>query len=76
MSLYQILDAVEGEILGIIGVNGAGKTTLLRTLAGLSEPKSGTIILEGRKSSSKFRRKRFGMVMQDVQSIGQGYTAS
>lgn len=56
----------KGEILGIIGVNGAGKTTLLRTLAGLSEPESGMIIMEGKKSSSKFRRKRFGMVMQDV----------
>ncbi len=56
----------EGEILGIVGVNGAGKTTLLRALAGLSEPKSGTIILEGKKSRSKTRRKCFGMVMQDV----------
>lgn len=56
----------KGEILGIVGVNGAGKTTLLRALAGLSEPRSGTIILEGKKSSSKSRRKCFGMVMQDV----------
>ena len=56
----------KGEILGIVGVNGAGKTTLLRVLAGLSEPRSGTIILEGKKSSSKSRRKCFGMVMQDV----------
>ena len=56
----------EGEILGITGVNGAGKTTLLRTLAGLSDQKSGTILLDGKTTSAKTRRKRFGMVMQDV----------
>ncbi|MCR5740145.1 MAG: ATP-binding cassette domain-containing protein, partial [Lachnospiraceae bacterium] len=56
----------KGEIIGIVGVNGAGKTTLLRALAGLSEPRSGTIVLEGKKSTSKTRRKCFGMVMQDV----------
>lgn len=56
----------KGEILGITGVNGAGKTTLLRTLAGLSKQKSGMIILNGKKLNPKQRRKRFGMVMQDV----------
>ncbi len=56
----------EGEILGITGVNGAGKTTLLRALAGLSKKQKGAVILDGKKSTRKSRRKRFGMVMQDV----------
>lgn len=37
----------EGEILGILGPNGAGKTTLLRMLAGIMEPTSGSIIVDG-----------------------------
>lgn len=37
----------EGERVGIIGHNGAGKTTLLQMIAGLAEPSSGTIDVEG-----------------------------
>lgn len=40
-------NACEGEIVGILGPNGAGKTTLLRMLAGIMEPTSGEIIIDG-----------------------------
>jgi lipopolysaccharide transport system ATP-binding protein len=36
-----------GDRLGLIGMNGAGKTTLLRTLAGIYEPVTGHVRLQG-----------------------------
>ncbi len=37
----------EGEFVCIIGSSGAGKTTLFRIIAGLEEPTSGTVWLDG-----------------------------
>jgi ABC-type polysaccharide/polyol phosphate transport system ATPase subunit len=42
------LDLHEGDRLGLIGHNGAGKSTLLRTLAGVYEPVSGRIFVNGK----------------------------
>jgi branched-chain amino acid transport system ATP-binding protein len=39
----------EGEIVTLIGSNGAGKTTTLNTISGLLKPRSGEILLEGRR---------------------------
>ena len=36
-----------GDRLGLVGSNGAGKTTLLRTLAGIYEPVTGHVRVEG-----------------------------
>jgi ATPase subunit of ABC transporter with duplicated ATPase domains len=36
-----------GDRIGLVGRNGAGKTTLLKTLAGESDPESGTIVRTG-----------------------------
>lgn len=40
-----------GSILGVVGRNGAGKSTLLRTLAGIYEPNSGSVIRLGEINS-------------------------
>jgi branched-chain amino acid transport system ATP-binding protein len=37
----------EGEIVTLIGANGAGKTTTLWTIAGLLDPRQGSVYLEG-----------------------------
>ena len=37
----------KGQIIGILGPNGAGKTTLLRMIAGIMEPSSGSIKIDG-----------------------------
>jgi energy-coupling factor transport system ATP-binding protein len=41
----------DGELVHVLGENGSGKTTLLRVVAGVMEPDSGTLRVEGRKAS-------------------------
>ncbi len=48
----QALDAVDldlraGEVLALVGENGAGKSSLMKILAGVQQPSSGTISIDG-----------------------------
>ena len=45
------LSIEEGTIFGFLGPNGAGKTTTLRLLAGLTNPTSGRVWVEGQEVS-------------------------
>ncbi|HRY80503.1 MAG TPA: sugar ABC transporter ATP-binding protein [Spirochaetia bacterium] len=42
------LEVRPGEILGIIGENGAGKSTLMKILAGIHQPTSGKVHVDGK----------------------------
>ena len=57
-----------GNIYGVIGANGAGKSTLMNMLAGLLQPTSGTIKVNGQAvtidSPSKATKLGIGMVHQ------------
>ncbi|MDD2216827.1 MAG: ATP-binding cassette domain-containing protein [Eubacteriales bacterium] len=57
-----------GEFVTIIGSNGAGKSTLLNCIAGVYNPDSGKIILDGKLITKKpeyKRSKAIGRVFQD-----------
>ena len=41
------LDAMAGEVVGIVGKNGSGKSTLLMAIAGVLEPSDGRITIGG-----------------------------
>ena len=42
------LDVNEGEFIAIVGFSGSGKTTLINTIAGLVQPDSGEVLLNGK----------------------------
>ena len=61
----------QGEFLAVLGSSGSGKSTFLRSIAGLEEPLSGTILLNGTtvfkdgQSQVAPERRGIGMVFQD-----------
>ncbi len=63
-----------GTVTVVLGPNGAGKTTMLRTLAGLTAPGCGRILLDGRVLEDTdsgtvvpTEQRGLGMVFQDHQ---------
>ena len=62
-----------GKFYTILGPSGSGKTTLLSLIAGLDEPKSGSIYFEGRNVKDiglhKYRRNDISIVFQQYNLI-------
>jgi ABC-type Fe3+/spermidine/putrescine transport system ATPase subunit len=56
-----------GEFFTLLGPSGSGKTTLLHTLAGLIDPTSGTVAIEGKDVTGEPPyRRNLGMVFQSL----------
>src|SRR4051812_15988971 len=62
------LDIGRGEFFGLLGPNGAGKSTLMSLVAGLREPDSGTVVLDGAMLSAHniATRGSLGLVPQNI----------
>ncbi len=57
----------EGEFLVLVGPSGCGKTTTLRMIAGLEEPTSGEIYIDGRLANDlEPGQRNLGMVFQNL----------
>jgi simple sugar transport system ATP-binding protein len=62
-----------GEVLALVGENGAGKSTLMNILAGLYQPDSGTITLNGKpvhfRDPNDAYARGIGMVHQNFMLV-------
>jgi branched-chain amino acid transport system ATP-binding protein len=67
---FHILEGVslrvpQGAIVALLGRNGAGKTTTLKSILGLTPPRTGRVIFDGREIQ--------GMPSHDIAAMGVGY---
>jgi putative ABC transport system ATP-binding protein len=65
------LSLERGELVALVGPSGSGKTTMLAMMAGLLEPTSGSIQIDGQELSAmketeraRFRRRKIGFTFQ------------
>jgi putative ABC transport system ATP-binding protein len=75
-NLIEILKGInlrvdKGEFVGIVGPSGSGKSTLLGIIAGLDNPTSGQVLIDGiditrmgESQLAKVRNQKIGMVFQ------------
>ncbi len=59
------LEIKDGTIVALLGPSGSGKSTLLRAIAGLDNPDTGKIIINGRDSTHiDVKKRNIGFVFQ------------
>ncbi|WP_041962605.1 ABC transporter ATP-binding protein [Sulfurospirillum cavolei] len=70
------LHVAQGECVLLKGASGSGKSTLLSLIAGLAQPTSGSIVVDGEeiskmpeRLSAKMRRERIGFIFQKFHLI-------
>ncbi|MBL4626563.1 MAG: sugar ABC transporter ATP-binding protein [Roseicyclus sp.] len=72
--LHEIsLKVRAGEVLCLLGDNGAGKSTLIKTLAGVYQPTSGDIVMDGEKTTLKGPRDAQSRGIATVHQFGGTY---
>ena len=67
------LQALPGEVLGLVGPNGSGKTTLLRTLYNALRPQTGTVLLDDAELSRLSAREVARKVAVVVQETSENF---
>jgi putative ABC transport system ATP-binding protein len=65
------LDVARGQLTAVMGPSGSGKSTLMHILAGLDQPTSGTVTIDGTDIThlddaelTKIRREHIGFIFQ------------
>ena len=56
----------DGEFLVLVGPSGCGKSTLLRLVANLTEPTTGTILVNGKPAAKARLDHDYGMAFQQA----------
>jgi putative ABC transport system ATP-binding protein len=65
------MSVAAGELVAVYGPSGSGKTTLLELIAGLREPDSGCVLVEGRNVSAMSRPEGDEYRLRLLSIIGQ-----
>lgn len=70
------VDFARSEMTAIMGPSGSGKSTLMHCMAGLDQPTSGKVMVEGLEVSSmnqrqltRFRREQIGFIFQSFNLV-------
>ena len=64
------IDIAPGQRFGIVGESGCGKSTLLRIIAGLDQPTTGTVEIDG-TDISRLPERRLGFLRERLQLVFQ-----